>query len=87
MVGYNQFWEIASAKTTRPELSIEEIKSIRITLPPTRTEQDLIVHYLDEKCPHIDELIAEKELLIEDLEVFKKSLIFEVVTGKRRVTE
>ena len=47
----------------------------------------MIVHYLDEKCPHIDELIAEKELLIEDLEVFKKSLIFEVVTGKRRVTE
>lgn len=87
MVGYNQFWEIASAKTTRPELSIEEIKSIRITLPPTRAEQDLIVHYLDEKCPHIDELITEKELLIEDLEAFKKPLIFEVVTGKRRVME
>lgn len=85
MVGYNQFWEIASAKTTRPELSIEEIKTIKITLPATRHEQDSIVQYLDERCPRIDELIAEKEALITDLEAYKKSLIFEVVTGKRKV--
>jgi type I restriction enzyme S subunit len=85
MVGYNQFWEIASAKTTRPELSIEEIKSIKITLPAARIEQDQIVQYLDKKCPHIDNLIAEKETLIADLETYKKSLIFEVVTGKRKV--
>lgn len=84
-IGYNQFWAIASAKTTRPELSIDEIKSIRITMPPTKKEQDEIVSYLDEKCKQLDSLIADKESLIEDLESYKKSLIFEVVTGKRKV--
>ena len=40
---------------------------------------------LDEKCAAIDALIAEKEALIADLEAYWKSLIFEVVTGKREV--
>lgn len=84
-VGFNQFWEIASAKTTRPELSIDEIKSLMITLPKQKSVQDTIVKYLDEKCPEIDILVAEKEALIADLEAYKKSLIFEVVTGKRKV--
>lgn len=44
-----------------------------------------IASYLDARCAEIDGLIAEKEALIEDLEAYKKSLIFECVTGKRRV--
>ena len=44
-----------------------------------------IVAYLDEKCAAIDGVIAEKEALIGELETYKKSLIFETVTGKRRV--
>ena len=55
-----------------------------VILPPT-TEQEAIVAYLDKKCAAIDGIIAEKEALISDLETYKKSLIFEVVTGKRRV--
>lgn len=47
--------------------------------------QTLISDYLDERCSSIDALIKEKEALIADLEKYKKSLIFEVVTGKRRV--
>ena len=41
--------------------------------------------HLDEKCEQIDTIIADKESLISDLESYKKSLIFEVVTGKRKV--
>ena len=48
-------------------------------------EQQAIADYLDEKCAAIDALVAEKEKLIADLEAYKKSLIFELVTGKREV--
>lgn len=48
-------------------------------------EQKEIADYLNKEVPKIDSLIAEKESLINDLEAYKKSLIYEVVTGKRRV--
>lgn len=85
LVGFNQFGEVASAKTTRPELAIDEIKAVKITLPPLKSEQDAIAEYLDGVCPTIDQLIAEKTALISDLEAYKKSLIYETVTGKRKV--
>ena len=86
-VGYRQFWDIALQKTTRPELSIEETKSIKVILPNDRELEDKIVKFLDEKIPVFDELINTKQSLIEDLESYKKSLIYEVVTGKRKVVE
>lgn len=52
---------------------------------PNLQEQEEIANYLDEKCRDISSLIEEKELLVADLESYKKSLIFEVVTGKRKV--
>ena len=52
---------------------------------PDIKEQQAIADYLDEKCVAIDALVAEKEKLIADLEAYKKSLIFELVTGKREV--
>jgi type I restriction enzyme S subunit len=56
----------------------------RIALPSLH-EQRAIADYLDEKCAAIDAMIAEKESLIADLEAYKKSLIYETVTGKRRM--
>lgn len=52
---------------------------------PSIEEQKQIAAYLETKCSQIDELIKEKEGLILDLESYKKSLIYEVVTGKRKV--
>ena len=52
---------------------------------PRLAEQRQIVAALDKKCATIDSLIAEKLALIADLEAYKKSLIFETVTGKREV--
>ena len=52
---------------------------------PSITEQKEIAAYLDAKCAEIDELIAKKEQLEKELESYKKSLIYEVVTGKREV--
>lgn len=52
---------------------------------PSLEEQKEIVEFLDKRTAEIDSLISEKESLINDLEAYKKSLIYEVVTGKRRV--
>ena len=84
-VGYNQFWEAAGKKTTRPELSIDEIKATKVLLPPSRAEQDSIVEYLERRITEIDSMLSEKQKIITDLEAYKRSLIFEAVTGKRKV--
>ena len=52
---------------------------------PSISEQREITAYLDAKCAEIDGLIEKKEQLVKELESYKKSLIYEVVTGKREV--
>ena len=58
--------------------------AIECPLPP-KDEQQAIVAYLDEKWTQIDRLIAIKQAKIEKLEQYKRSLIYEYVTGKREV--
>ena len=65
-------------------IGIENINRIRLYNPPMKVQKN-IVRMLNQKCNTIDSLITEKESLINDLEAYKKSLIYEVVTGKRRV--
>lgn len=67
-----------------PHLTQESMKDIYLPLP-SKKEQRAIADYLDNKVVELDSLISEKESLINDLEAYKKSLIYEVVTGKRRV--
>ncbi len=55
-------------------------------LPATIAEQKQISEYLDKKCSLIDRLIAIKQAKIEKLEQYKKSLIYEYVTGKKEVS-
>lgn len=62
----------------------DQFRSIKVVVPPLE-EQKEIVGYLDAKCAEIDGLLAKKEQLIKELESYKKSLIYEVVTGKREV--
>lgn len=70
--------------TTVKHLANGDIGNADICLPP-EDEQTAIAAYLDSKCAAIDGIILEKEELIKELENYKRSLIFEVVTGKRRV--
>ena len=65
-------------------LYTSDLFNIRICLPKV-DEQIQIVEYVENKVELFDSLIAEKESLIADLEAYKKSLIYEVVTGKRKV--
>ena len=55
-----------------------------IAVPPI-DEQEAIIQYLDTKCAQIDALIAVKQQKADKLAQYKKSLIYEVVTGKREV--
>ena len=68
----------------QPNVSQEILKSLWVPLPPL-DEQKEIADYLDAKCVEIDGLITRKEQLVKELESYKKSLIYEVVTGKREV--
>ena len=54
-------------------------------LLPSEEEQNEIVSFLDEKCAGIDALIAKKEQLISEMDIYKRALIFEYVTGKKEV--
>ncbi len=57
---------------------------MEIPCPPL-TEQQAIAAYLDKKCAEIDRLIEIKQQKAEELKVYKKSLIYEYVTGKKEV--
>ena len=69
---------------SRLRLYPDSFLSLYFIVPPI-TEQKEIADYLDAKCAEIDKLIAKKEQLVKELESYKKSLIYEVVTGKREV--
>lgn len=69
---------------TRASLSQELLKKLPVLLPPME-EQEEIADYLDVKCSEIDNLIAKKEAFVEEMEAYKKSLIYEYVTGKKEV--
>lgn len=83
----DKFFEYANLLawgSAQPDLSHSSFKRIEMTLFPLE-EQKLIVNYLEQKCAQIDELIKDKKTQIEKMEGYKKSLIYEYVTGKKRV--
>jgi type I restriction enzyme S subunit len=65
-------------------LGIETIKRTMLQYPPME-EQQSIADYLDKKCGEIDTLISIKQQKIESLKEYKKSIIYEYVTGKKEV--
>lgn len=72
-------------QSTIQNIGADRYANLPIPLPNTLQEQKEISDYLDAKCAEIDKLIAKKEQLVKELESYKRSLIYEVVTGKREV--
>lgn len=70
----------------RLRLYWEKFKYIRICFPPVE-EQKEIADYIDKKCAEIDSLISKKEQFLTELDSYKKSLIYEYVTGKKEVPQ
>ena len=76
---------ITENRVKMPKINQVELSKILVAIPETIAEQKEIADHLDAKCAEIDGLIAKKEQLVKELESYKKSLIYEVVTGKREV--
>lgn len=68
----------------RKILNYSELKKVYIVFP-SYDEQQAIVDYLDAKCSEIDQVIAQKQEQLTTLADYKKSLIYEYVTGKKEV--
>ncbi len=85
LLALKPYWMKYAVGTRKdPNISQDIVARMKVLIPPL-SEQKEIVDYLDAKCAEIDGLIAKKEQLVKELESYKKSLIYEVVTGKREV--
>lgn len=82
---YQKEVELGWTYGTQQNIGMRTLEKLKICMPPISV-QEKIVKYLDKNCIVVDNLISTKENLITDLESYKKSLIYEVVTGKRKVT-
>lgn len=81
---YNEWKKRIFIQATIQNIGADKYSNMNVAIP-TINEQQQIVDYLDKKCSSIDKLISNKEKLIEKLTEYKKSLIYECVTGKREV--
>ena len=83
--GYQKQIELNWSYGTQQNIGMRTLEKLILSVPPL-SEQQSIADYLDQKCSEIDELISIKQQKIEKLKDYKKSLIFECVTGKRKVS-
>ena len=76
--------KISLLGSTIANLSLNTLKNFSMPYP-SKSEQQEIADYLDKKCSAIDSAIEKKQAIIEKLKEYKKSLIYEVVTGKKKL--
>ena len=85
LLAIRKYWMKYAVGTRKdPNISQEIVSSGKICIP-SFNEQMTITAYLEEKCQSVNEAISYKESLIDRLETYKKSLIYEAVTGKLEV--
>ncbi len=77
---------LLTVQAAQPNLSMGNIANIKLPVPPI-DEQEEIYKFLDRKCAEIDAITAIKERQLESMKKHHASLIFEYVTGKKRVKE
>ena len=82
--GYMKYVDFVCNKATIPHFTKEKLNAAPFPVFSLH-EQKRIADYLDRIYEQFGKLILEKQALISDLEAYKKSLIYEVVTGKRKV--
>ena len=81
------YFDITAIKTTNLACTSSSKVMAFLFALPSLDEQQEIAAYLDKKCAEIDVLIAKKETFLAELEAYKKSLIYEYVTGKKEVPQ
>lgn len=75
-----------SMRVAMPKINVEKLGTVKVAVPPIH-EQQVIADYLDEKCTKVDAILDIKRKQVEILKKRRQSLIYEYVTGKRRVGE
>ena len=81
---FKKFFGLTQNGTIMASLSQEKINDFVYVMPDI-DEQEKIANYLDNKCSEVENCIAIKSRVIEKLREYKKSLIYEVITGKKEV--
>ena len=85
---YYQLWAFDwiphITQTALPSIVASQIVACKFAVPSLQEQQE-IIDFLDSKCSEIDKLIADKTHLLEEMESYKKSVIYEYVTGKKEV--
>ena len=82
-IGKLQF-ELTKIGSALTHTSVSAVSKLQLAIPPEE-EQNKIVEFLDEKCSSIEMFISKKQVIVDNLIAYKKSLIYEVVTGKKEV--
>lgn len=80
----NECFNTSPEKATIAHLPGDALNQLRLPYPPS-IEQMLIANFLDKKCAEIDSTTSKKQALIDKLIKYKRSLIYEAVTGKLEV--
>lgn len=81
---YNLWKQMIFIQSTIQNIGASKYENMQVVVPNIETQQQ-IADYLDDKCGKIDQLIAIKQQKIDKLQQYKKSLIYEHVTGKKEV--
>lgn len=81
---FGKVMDMGSAQSTVPSVRLPMLNNFAVCIP-SPNEQQQIADYLNNKCIEIDSLIAIKQQKIEELKDYKKSIIYEYVTGKKEV--
>ena len=85
LLAIKKYWMKYAVGTRKdPNISQEIVRHMKVIVPPI-CQQKMIVERLTPQVLELDSLIAEKTRLLQDLEAYKRSVIFEIVTGKRRI--
>lgn len=82
-LGKKQLRDIAES-TAMPKFNKTDLKQLIVLCPPLEEQQD-IANYLDTKCAEINALITVRQAKIDALKEYKKSIIYEYITGKKEV--
>lgn len=85
---YYQYIQLVKAGegTSAAKFNLSDVSNSPIVCPPL-SEQQAIADYLDRKCSEIDSIIEKRERMIELMTEYKKSLIYECVTGKKEIVD
>lgn len=78
--------DVSSIRVKMPKVNQEEMKNFIVVTHP-QEEMEEIAEFLDKKCAVVDSLLKDKEAQLEQMKAQRESLIFEYVTGKKRVKE